>query len=124
MSRSSLVDLARVEEEGDQGRILTVLSAMVDISLLKDFKFMLCKAYRQTPIFRHPFFRKHCFSLKYSLVRPPQNFWRYVSIRNVFDNEVQFTILTVQGPLKKLLSVGIEVTSTLPNSDTQKDLLM
>jgi hypothetical protein len=44
MSRSSLVDLARVEEEGDQGRILTVLSAMVDISLLKDFKFMLCEA--------------------------------------------------------------------------------
>jgi hypothetical protein len=30
----------------------------------------------------------------------------------------------VQGPLKKLLPVGVEVTSTLPNSDTQKDLLM
>jgi hypothetical protein len=26
--------------------------------------------------------------------------------------------------LKKLLSAGVEVTSTLPNSDTQKDLLM
>ncbi len=26
--------------------------------------------------------------------------------------------------LKKLLSEGVEVTSTLPNSDTQKDLLM
>ncbi len=35
-------------------------------------------AYRQTPIFRHPFFRKQCFSLKYVLVTPPQNFWRYV----------------------------------------------
>ncbi len=34
--------------------------------------------YRQTPIFRHPFFRKQCFSLKYSLVSPPQNSWRYV----------------------------------------------
>ena len=30
--------------------------------------------YRQTPIFRHPFFRKQCFSLKYSLVSPPQKF--------------------------------------------------
>ncbi len=30
--------------------------------------------YRQTPIFRHPFFRKQCFSLKYSLLSPPQNF--------------------------------------------------
>jgi hypothetical protein len=35
-------------------------------------------SYRQTPIFRHPFLRKQCFSLKYSLVSPPQNFWRYV----------------------------------------------
>ena len=26
--------------------------------------------YRQTPIFRHPFFRKQCFSLKYVLVTP------------------------------------------------------
>ncbi len=33
---------------------------------------------RETPIFRRPFFRKQCFSLKYSLVSPPQNFWRYV----------------------------------------------
>ncbi len=31
--------------------------------------------YRQRPIFRRPFFRKQCFSLKYSLVSPPQNFW-------------------------------------------------
>jgi hypothetical protein len=30
------------------------------------------RAYRQTPIFRHPFFRKQCFSLKYSFVSPPQ----------------------------------------------------
>jgi hypothetical protein len=29
---------------------------------------------RQTPIFRHPFFRKQCFSLKHVLVAPPQNF--------------------------------------------------
>jgi hypothetical protein len=36
------------------------------------------KAYRKTPIFRHPFFRKQCFSLNHSLVSPPQNFWRYV----------------------------------------------
>jgi hypothetical protein len=26
--------------------------------------------YRQTPIFRHPFFRKQCFSLKYVFVTP------------------------------------------------------
>jgi hypothetical protein len=43
MSRLSLVDLAMVEQEGDQGRISTVLRSMVDVSLLKDFKFMLCK---------------------------------------------------------------------------------
>ncbi len=36
------------------------------------------RKYRQTPIFRHPLFRKQCFSLKYSLVSPPQKFWRYV----------------------------------------------
>jgi hypothetical protein len=35
--------------------------------------------YRQTPIFRHPFFiKQQFFSLKYSLVSPPQNFSRYV----------------------------------------------
>jgi hypothetical protein len=27
--------------------------------------------YRQTPTFRHPFFRKQCFSLKYVLGTPP-----------------------------------------------------
>ncbi len=27
-----------------------------------------------------PFFHKTVFSLKYSLVSPPQNFWRYVKI--------------------------------------------
>ncbi len=89
----------------------------------------LCKAYirtntyRQTPKFRHPFLKKQGFSLKYVLVTPSKNFWRYVWIRNICDNEVQFTILTVQA-LKKLLSAGLQVTSTLPNSDTQKDLLM
>ncbi len=30
--------------------------------------------YRQTPIFRHPFFRKQCFSLKYVLGAPLINF--------------------------------------------------
>jgi hypothetical protein len=30
----------------------------------------VAKSYRQTPIFRHPFFRKQCFSLKYVLVAP------------------------------------------------------
>ncbi len=38
------------------------------------FKKQVC-SYRRMPIFRHPFFRKQCFSLKYSLVSPPQNFW-------------------------------------------------
>ncbi len=45
-----------------------------------------------------PFFRKQCFSLKYVLGTLPQNFWRYVKIRNICDIKVQFTILTVQGP--------------------------
>jgi hypothetical protein len=38
------------------------------------FQSILAGKYRQTPIFRHPFFRKLCFSLKYSLVSPPQIF--------------------------------------------------
>ncbi len=33
--------------------------------------------YRQTPIF-HTLFSENSVSLKYSLVSPPQNFWRYV----------------------------------------------
>ncbi len=44
----------------------------------KPFKKGRSYKYRQTPIFRHPFFRKQCFSLKYSLVSLPQNFWRFV----------------------------------------------
>ena len=47
MSRISLMEVARVEEEGDQGRISTVLRSMVDVSLLKDFKFMLRKHHRR-----------------------------------------------------------------------------
>ncbi len=52
------------------------------ISLVISSRFQYCTSnnllYRQTPIFRHPFFRKQYFSLKYSLVSPPPNFWRYV----------------------------------------------
>jgi hypothetical protein len=49
-------------------------------------------------VLRYPFFRNKCFSLKYSFVSSPQNFCRYVQIRNICDNEDQFTILTVQEP--------------------------
>ncbi len=74
--------------------------------------------YRQTPIFDTLFSENSVFSLKYVLGTPPQKFWRYVLIRNTCDNEVQFTILTGARALKKLLSSGVEVTSTLPNSET------
>ncbi len=39
---------------------------------LPDFSRDQGRMYRQTPIFRHP------FSLKYVLVAPHQNFWRFV----------------------------------------------
>jgi hypothetical protein len=78
--------------------------------------------YRQTPIFQQPFIRKQRFSLKYSLVSPPQRFlevclnseymWKWSPVYN-FNNA---------RALKKLLSAGVEVTSTLPNSDTLKDV--
>jgi hypothetical protein len=79
--------------------------------------------YSQTLIFRHPFFRKQCFSLKYSLV----------SSLKIFEGMSKFGIYVIMKSslqfkqckgLKKLLSACVEVTSALPNSDTQKDLLM
>jgi hypothetical protein len=55
--------------------------------------------YRHTAIFRHPFFRKQCFFLKYVLGTPLKIFGgMYKFGIYVCDNEVQFTILTVQGP--------------------------
>jgi hypothetical protein len=38
------------------------------------------------------------FSLKYVLAAPLKNFGGIYKIRNICDTEVQFTILTVQGP--------------------------
>jgi hypothetical protein len=77
------------------------------------------------PIFRHPFFRKQCFSLKYVFVTPPptkifggvSKFGIYV----IMKSSLQFQ--QCKGP-KKATFPGVVVTSTLPNSDTQKDLLM
>ncbi len=75
--------------------------------------------YRQTPIFWHPFYRKQCFSLKYSLVNPLKIFggMSKYEIYVIAKSSLQFNSARA---LKKLLSKGVEVT----NSDTQKDLLM
>jgi hypothetical protein len=46
---------------------------------------------------------------------------------SIFRHPLQFTVYnfnSVARALKKLLSADVEVTSTLPNSDTQKDVLM
>jgi hypothetical protein len=80
--------------------------------------------YCQTPIFQHPFFIKQWFSLKYSMVRPPQNFWRYVYVFGIYVKMKSSLQFNSARALKKLISAGVEVTSTLPNSNTQKDLLM
>ncbi len=60
--------------------------------------------YLQMPIFRHPFFRKQCFALKYVLVAPPSKFLEVcLNLEyTVCVNEVQFTILILQckGPKK------------------------
>jgi len=40
--------------------------------------------YRQTPIFRHPFFRKQCFSLKYVLVTPLKYFGGTVCLNSEY----------------------------------------
>ncbi len=52
--------------------LLYIFSAQISKPALSKY------VYRQTPIFRHPFLRKQCFSLKSVLVAPPQNFWRDV----------------------------------------------
>jgi hypothetical protein len=52
---------------------------------------LLC-VYRQTPIFRHPFFRKQCFSLKYALVAPFKIFrgLSKIEIYVILKSSVQF----------------------------------
>ncbi len=54
--------------------------------------------YRQMHIYRHPFFRKQCFSLKYVLVAPLKLFGGLskIGIYVIMKTSVQF--LTVKGP--------------------------
>ncbi len=46
--------------------ILEVLDVLVPFFSVENGILILFICYRQTPIFRHSFFRKQCFSLKYS----------------------------------------------------------
>jgi hypothetical protein len=50
------------------------------------------RSYRQTPILRHPFFRKQCYSLKYVLVAPLKNFkgLSKIGIYLILKSSVQF----------------------------------
>ncbi len=71
-----------------------------------------------TPFFRKMFFSRICFG------QPFSDFWRYVSIWNPCDDEVQFTIFIgtyLQGA-KKICLLRVEITATSPNSDKLKDL--
>ncbi len=51
----------------------------------------------------HSFFGKRFFSPEYVLAISPQNFWRYVWIRNRCDDEVQFRIIIWKKSPKKSL---------------------
>ncbi len=65
-----------------------------------------------------PFFEKICISLNHLLVAPIPN------VSDICGDEVKFTILTQQEPVKKLFSAGVGDTTTLLISDTHKYLLM
>jgi hypothetical protein len=60
--------------------------------------------YRQTSIFRQPFFGKQCFSSKYVLVTPPEKFWGFALNPNLCDDEFQFIILRQHAPSKSCFS--------------------
>jgi hypothetical protein len=73
-----------------------------------------------------PFFRKTVFFSKIFFGKPPSKFLE-VCLKSKFGIYVKMkSSYNFNGAraLKKLISAGVEVTSTLPNSDTQKDLLM
>ncbi len=69
------------------------------------------------------FFQK-CFSLKYVLVAPPSKFLEVCLKSEYMWYWSPVYKFNSERALKRLLSADVEVTSTLPNSDTQKDLLM
>ncbi len=84
---------------------------------------LLLKCYRQTPIFRHPFFQKTVFFSKIFFGKPPSKFLE-VCLNSEYMWKCPVYNFNSAKALKKLISAGVEVTSTLPNSDTQKDLPM
>ncbi len=74
--------------------------------------------YRQTPIVLHPFSREKCFSLNSVLATPHQQ-----ACLNLESLSPAYNFNTAWA-IKKAFSAGVEVTATLTNLDTQKDLLM
>jgi hypothetical protein len=59
--------------------------------------------YRQTPIYRHPFFRKQCYSPKYVLETTPLKIFGGMSKRGIYvkmKSSLQF--LKCQGPNKAI----------------------
>ncbi len=76
-------------------------------------------AHISTPLFQKTvFFSKICFG------NPPTKFLQEcLNSENMWQWSQVYNFNSARA-LKKLLSSGVEVTSTLPNSDKQKDLLM